>query len=97
MYPSIAQYIGFIALVIIISGVAIMLNRHIEKRRMAEQEVRDAAWVQLDVRRDAGEEPLPSPEQENDPDDEPADENDDQSIQTRAKQNGHYSESKKPG
>ena len=98
MGPSIVQYIGFTVLVIIMSGVAMALNRRIEKRRMAAgQESRDAGWVKLDVHKDSAVEPLLSPEPESEPDDERADENDDQNLHTRAKQNGHYTESKKPG
>lgn len=94
MYPSIGQIIGFLALVIIMSAIAIMLNKRIEKRRMAEQQARNRAWVTLDVQRDAASE-LP-PEPETGPG-EQADEDDDGEMQTRARQNGHYSESKKPG
>ena len=98
MYPSVGQIVGFIALVIVMSGLAIALNRRIEKRRMAEQEARNQAWVQLDVRRDADEEPSSESESKTDEhDDEHSDEINDQSLQTRAKQNGHYSESKRPG
>lgn len=98
MYPSIGQIVGFIAVVIVMSGLAIVLNRRIEKRRMAEQEARNQAWVQLDVRRDADEEPSAEIESKTDDhDDERSNEINDQSLQTRAKQNGHYSESKRPG
>ncbi len=101
MSPSIAQYIGFIILVIVMSGVAIELNRRIEKRRMAEETKRNSTWVQLDVHQDSPDEPTPesmtTESAVNEPGDEHTDENDDRSIHMRAKQNGHYSESKKPG
>ena len=101
MYPSIGQYIGFIVLVIIMSGVAIELNRRIEKRRMAEETKRNSTWVQLDVHQDSPDDPPPESmtgaRAVNDPGDERIDEGDEHSNQMRAKQNGHYSESKKPG
>jgi hypothetical protein len=107
MSPSVGQYVGFIVLVVILSGVAIELNRRIEKRRMAEETKRNSAWVQLDVHSETTDEPSPetgsplnamSPAStEDDAGDDLADENDVQSMHTRAKQNGHYSESKKPG
>jgi len=101
MSPSVGQFIGFFALVIILSALAIALNRRIEKRRMAEDTLRNSTWVQLDVRRDSAEEPSPEPEgvpqAESEPVDEHTDESSDQSLHARAKQNGHYSESKKLG
>lgn len=98
MYPSIGQIIGFLALVIIMSAIAIMLNKRIEKRRMAEQQSRNRAWVKLDVQRDVSTELPPEPETEpGEQEDEHSDEGDDGGMQTRARQNGHYSESKKPG
>lgn len=100
MSPGIGQYVGFIVLVVILSGVAIELNRRIEKRRMAEQTKRNSAWVQLDVHSESTDEPSPeiagAASTEIEAGDEPADENDALSMHTRAKQNGHYSESKKP-
>ena len=97
MYPSVAQLIGFMTLVIIMSGVAILLNRRIEKRRMAEQEARNSSWVQLDVRHDAGEEPSSEAEiAPTEQDDERSDENNGQGFQERVKQNGHRSESTRP-
>ncbi len=101
MSPNIAQYIGFIVLVIIMSGLAVELNRRIEKRRMAEETKRNSAWMQLDVHKDIPDEPSPesmtSESVVNEPGDERTDENDDRNFHLRAKQNGHYSESKKPG
>ncbi len=90
MYPSVGQIVGFIALVIVMSGVAVALNRRIEKHRMADQEARNRAWVQLDIRRDATEEASSEIESKTDEQaDERSDEINDQSLQTRAKQNGH--------
>lgn len=101
MGPSIAQYIGFIVLVVIMSALALELNRRIEKRRMDEQKSRDSAWVQLDIRHDHVDEPPSEPADLADTEDkagnEPGGEDEDQSIHTRAKQNGHFTESKKPG
>ncbi len=98
MEPSIAQYIGFIVLVVIMGVLAMALNRRIEKRRMTdEQASRGAGWVKLDVQQESADDLLPSPEPESEPDDEHAEENDGQNMHARAKQNGHFSESKKPG
>jgi hypothetical protein len=98
MYPSVGQIIGFLALVIIMSSIAIVLNKRIEKRRMAAQQARNRAWVKLDVQRDAASKLPPEPEGEaGEQDDEGGDEGEDRGLQTRARQNGHYSESKKPG
>lgn len=100
MEPSIAQYIGFIVLVIIMGVLAMALNRRIEKRRMAaEQASRRVGWVNLNVQQESesADEPLPPPEPEIEPEEEHADESDGQNMHTRAKQNGHYTESKKLG
>lgn len=97
MYPSVAQIVGFIFLVVVMSGVAIVLNRRIEKRRMAEQAARNAEWVRLDTRRDGEHEPPPSIESTaSEQGDELTDESDGQGLPARAKQNGHFSESKRP-
>jgi hypothetical protein len=92
MNPNAVQYIGFIVAALILSWGAIELNRR--RRRKANIGSLNT-WVKLDTRRaadaDDPEEALPVDDADEQEDDEQAE----SSIQTRAKQNGHHSESKK--
>ncbi|HKV57843.1 MAG TPA: hypothetical protein VJO32_06155 [Ktedonobacteraceae bacterium] len=91
MNSSTVQYVGFIVAALILTWAVIEINRRYSRRRKTD--VRSLnTWVHLDTAQpDAPEESLPA----SDASAEPADSNE-QNLQTRARQNGHYSESKKP-
>ena len=91
MNPSTVQYVGFIVVALILTWAVIEINRRYSRRR--KMDVRSLnTWVHLDTAQpDAPEESLPA----NDASTESAESNE-QNLQTRARQNGHYSESKKP-
>jgi hypothetical protein len=90
MDNSAVQYAGFIvAALIIIWGVIEINRRYFSRRKMDARSLN--TWVHLDANQpDAPEGAQPASAS----DDEAAD-NSEQDIQTRARQNGHYSESKR--
>lgn len=90
MNSSAIQYAGFIVAALIITwGVIVINRRYFERRKMDARSLK--TWVHLDATQpDAPEEPLPAVKA----DDEPTDSSE-QDMQTRARQNGHYSESKR--
>jgi hypothetical protein len=91
MNSSTVQYAGFIVAALILSWAAIEINRRYFRRRRGD--VRSLnTWAPLDTGQpDATEESLSASD-----DDEDTAESGEQDLQTRARQNGHYSESKKP-
>ena len=91
MNSSAVQYVGFIVAALILSWAVIEINRRYSRRR--KMDVRSLnTWVPLDTARpDAPDESLPTDDASAEPD-----ESSEQHLQTRARQNGHYSESKKP-
>ena len=91
MNSSAVQYVGFIVAALILTWAVIEINRRYFRRRRAD--VRSLnTWVHLDTGQpDAKEEGQPARD-----DDKETDDSGEQDLQTRARQNGHYSESKKP-
>ena len=90
MDPAILPYLGFIVAALILMWGVMELSKRYSRRQKTGAEVLENL-VQLDItRRNDPEESL-SVEDTADEEDEPA-----SSVQTRAQQNGHYSESKKP-
>ena len=92
MSPIIVTYFGFVvAALILIWGVAV-LSRRYSGRRKADTNAPNT-WVPLrpsvPARPDIMRDPIVSP-------DDDQDETANSDLHTRAKQNGHYSESKKP-
>ena len=84
----IVQYIGFIVVALILIWAVIEVNRRFERRRKID--LRSShTWIHLDANRpDAPEEAQSAPGDETPDTIEP-------DLQTRARQNGHYSESKR--
>ena len=93
MNSSAVQYVGFIVAALILTWAVIEINRRYFRRRRVD--VRSLnTWVQLDTDQpDATEEGRPASD---DDEDTGTDNSGEQGLQTRARQNGHYSESKKP-
>lgn len=93
MNSSAVQYVGFIVAALILTWAVIEINRRYFRRRKVD--VRSLnTWVHLDTGQpDATEEGLPA---RDDDEDTSTDNSGEQDLQTRARQNGHYSESKKP-
>jgi hypothetical protein len=91
MSPDIVQYVIFIIAALILSWGVIELNKRYFGRRNIDVGSLNT-WVNLDTRKaDEAEDPPPDDgagEEEED------DEKAESGIQTRAKQNGHHSESK---
>ncbi|GAC1568778.1 MAG: hypothetical protein NVS3B14_19230 [Ktedonobacteraceae bacterium] len=91
MNPSVVQYVGFIVAVLILTWAVIEINRRYFRGRGRKVKSLNT-WIHLETgQHEATEESLPAGEA-----DEEADDTGEQSMQTRARQNGHYSESKKP-
>ena len=91
MNPDVVQYIGFIVAALILTWGVIELNRRYFDRRKVDIGPRNTSWVNLDTHKaDEPEDSLPA----DDPGEEDDDEKAESGIQTRAKQNGHHSESK---
>ena len=90
MNPDIVQYVIFIIAALILSwGVIELNNRYFGRRKIDVGSLN--TWINLDTRKaDEAEEPLPGDGADEEEDDEKAE----SGIQTRAKQNGHHSESK---
>jgi len=91
MNPGAMQYVVFIIIALILSWAVIEINKRFFRRRKAD--IRSpGAWAHLDTGQpDAAEGSLPGSDGDKETDDggEP-------DGQARARQNGHYSESKKP-
>ena len=93
MNPSALPYVGFIVAALILTWDAIEINRRYFRRRKVDVRTLNT-WVHLDTAQsDATEGNLPAPASASD---EEAEHTSEQNLQTRARQNGHYSESKKP-
>lgn len=93
MNPMTAQYIGFVVVTLILIWAVIELNRRISRRRTSERRSTQGRWIQLNARRIDDEETAPATPEPTES--EEVFEDNDTEIHTRAKQNGHYSESKK--
>ncbi len=94
MNPMTAQYIGFVVVTLILIWAVIELNRRLSRRRTSERRSTQGQWIQLNARRIDDEETGPATPEPTES--EEVFEDTDPEIHTRAKQNGHYSESKKP-
>jgi hypothetical protein len=90
MDPTVVQYIGFGVVILILIWATVEMSRRYSRHRKMSINPLDA-WVRMDSPHvTPTEEPLPATdtgEQEETPE---------ENIHTRAQQNGHYSESKKP-
>ena len=93
MSSIIVGYLGFVVAALILIWAAFELTRRYNRKKMSAKNLN--TWVKLDATPlDSIEEPLPLAADEDGDEDE--EETAQQSLRTRAKQNGHYSESKKP-
>lgn len=87
---SLAQYLGFAVAALILIWAVIVINRRYFSRGRSDSQTL-TPWVSLDVQRtDETEQAFPVAGEED------QEERDERDLQMRAKQNGHYSESKKP-
>jgi hypothetical protein len=108
MDPVVVQYLGFVVAALILIWAVIEMGRRYSRRKKAGAEAL-TTWVPLDTARftdmeellpgegsnTAGKKPShSSPEDERSNEDQ--DDTPEQNPHTRARQNGHYSESKKP-
>jgi hypothetical protein len=95
MNPTLAGYLGFVVAALILIWAVIEIGRRLTRRTKIDVQT-PGTWVKLDSARNNASEELPPPE--NDEDDDAGDRDDipERSLQARAQQNGHYSESKKP-
>jgi len=95
MNPSTIPYVGFIVAALILTWAAIEINRRYFRRRKVDVRTINT-WVPLDTTQsDATEGKLSASAKDADEEADDASEHE-QNLQTRARQNGHYSESKKP-
>jgi hypothetical protein len=95
MNPTVAGYVGFVVAALIIIWAVFEISRRFTRRKKIDAQAL-ASWVKLDsTHTTASEELLPIPDDDTNDDDE-QDEIPESNLHTRAQQNGHYSESKKP-
>ena len=88
--PTVVQYFGFGVVILIFIWAVVELSKRRSRRKKVGIEALNN-WVRMDSSRVASiEEPLPEPDTDD------HEETSEESIHTRAQQNGHYSESKKP-
>jgi hypothetical protein len=102
MNPTVLGYFGFIVAALILIWATLEFRARLTRFRAMNEDKPDA-WVKLDsTRADPTPEEallLPPSDDADDPDDdddEQEEEKPKQNIQIRARQNGHYTESKKP-
>ena len=95
MNPSIVGYLGFVVAALILIWAAFILTSRYTRKKISSKNLN--TWVKLDASPlESMEEPLPLVADEDGDRDEDEEETAEQSLRTRAQQNGHYSESKKP-
>lgn len=93
MNSSAVQYAGFIVAALILTWAVIEINRRYFRRRRVDARSLNT-WVHLDTGQPGvTEEGQPASD---DGEDVGTADSGEQDLQTRARQNGHYSESKKP-
>lgn len=91
--PALWTYLGFVVALLILIWAILEMRARLVRTRHKKMKIENP-WVRLDsTRADAiqQEEPLPVAEEDSEDQEEKAG----QDLQTRAQQNGHYSESKK--
>jgi hypothetical protein len=90
MDPTVVQYIGFGVVILILIWATIKMSRRHSRRKKVGIEALDI-WVKMDS-------PHVTPTEDPPPDTDTGEreETSEEGIHTRAQQNGHYSESKKP-
>ncbi len=95
MNPTVAGYVGFVVAALIIIWAVFEMSRRFTRRKKIDAQALNS-WVQLDsTRATAAEELLPVLDEDTN-DDSEQDDIPESNLHTRAQQNGHYSESKKP-
>lgn len=96
MNPTLVGYVGFVIAALIIIWVVFEMSRRFTRRKKIDAPTLDT-WVKLDsTHPDGSEELLPRANDDNNDDDNDQDDIPESNLHTRAQQNGHYSESKKP-
>src|SRR5579863_6660066 len=98
MNATLAGYVGFVVAALILIWAVFEISRRFTRRKKIDAKALDI-WVKLDSTRPDNSEAEPPPAfdiNEDDDDDHDQDDIPDSNLHTRAQQNGHYSESKKP-
>ncbi len=90
MDPTVVQYIGFGVVILILIWATVEISRRRSRIKKIGTESLDL-WVKMDSPHAA-----PTEELSSDTDTGEREESSEENIHTRAQQNGHYSESKKP-
>jgi len=90
MDPTVVQYIGFGVVTLILIWAVVELSKRRSRRKRAGIEALDM-WVKMESSRVA-----PTEEASSDIESDDREETSEESMPTRAQQNGHYTESKKP-
>ncbi len=101
MNPTLAAYLGFVVAALILIWAVIEINqRFIRRKKIDAKDLgNEGNWIKLDSTRiNTSEELLSADVREvsEDNDDGEKDDSPEPDLHTRAQQNGHYSESKKP-
>ncbi len=91
MDPRLVQYIGFVVAALILGWAVVELNKRYFRQRKVDYLDPLSTWVRLDSTHADNAEESPLGEGTN----EDQEETPEQSLHTRAQQNGHHSESKK--
>lgn len=91
MDQTMVGYIGFVVAALILIWAAVELARRYNRKKISAKDLH--TWVKLEA---APQESVEVEEPSLTSEDEDEEETPQQSLRARAKQNGHYSESKKP-
>lgn len=95
MNPTLVGYVGFVIAALIIIWAVFEMSRRFTRRKKVDVQA-PGTWVKLDSMRPTGSEELLPRANDNNDDDDDRDDMPESNLHTRAQQNGHYSESKKP-
>ena len=95
MNPTVAGYLGFVVAALIIIWAVFEISRRYTRRKKIDAQTL-GSWVKLDsTHTNVSEELLPIDDDDTH-DDSDQEDISESNLHTRAQQNGHYSESKKP-
>ena len=95
MNPTLVGYVGFVVAALIIIWAVFEISRRFTRRKKIDAQALDA-WVKLDSTHPNSSEELAPPANDDNNADDGQDDGNANNLHTRAQQNGHYSESKKP-
>ncbi|MEO8973402.1 MAG: hypothetical protein ABI406_17590 [Ktedonobacteraceae bacterium] len=95
MNPTLVSYIAFVVAALILIWAVFEISRRFTRRKKIDAKALNS-WVKLDSTHATTSEEVHPPVNDDISDDDDSDDIAESDLHTRAQQNGHYSESKKP-